>query len=443
MDHAIARALASGALTLACLAPGTLRADPAGAAPPNPTGALRLVDALAAALAASPEIEAQDHELRASESAVLQARFRPSPELQLEVDDWAGSGSYQGLGGSESTLRIGQLVELGGKRLARVRAAEGQRAVAAIDRELARLDVLVQTADAFVDLVEAQERVHLREAAAAQAAALLEAAERRERAGAGAPAEASRFRVEHATARVAGERAERDLAAARLRLAARWGASDAAFESARGDLAHTSAIPELGSLTQRIDTSPDLAWWSAELAARAGALELARSRALPDVRVGPGVRYYAEGDDAALVLGASVPLPIWDRNQGGIAEARHRLARADALRRASLLRVRAALADAHARARAAREEAEGLARSALPGAEAGEREVLAAYERGRLGALDVIEARRATLALREDRVRALAEHHRAVSQLERLLGAPLHDTPRLDTAPGTGAGGPR
>jgi cobalt-zinc-cadmium efflux system outer membrane protein len=396
---------------------------------PEPVGRLTLRDALAAALLGSPELAAEAYEVRARESAAVQAGLPPNPELDLSVEHFAGTGRYRGFRASESTLQIGQLVELGGKRAARVRLADGERALAAFDWEAKRLDVLTRTTLAFVDLLQAQGESELAVETVRSTRALVAAADARARAGAGTPEEPSRFRVGLAEAEVEQRRARRAVELARLRLAATWGAGAPRFEHAAGDLASGAAPPPLEALHARIAASPDLARWEAELAARRRRVELERSRAVPDVRVGPGIRGYAEDDDAALVLGASVPLPFWNRNQGAVAEARHRLAKSASERRAAEVRLGADLAAAHALAASARAEAEALARDALPQADASRRAVRAAYDAGRLGPLDVLESQRGWTSLRAQRLRALGDHHRGVAEIERILGAPLDAAP--------------
>jgi cobalt-zinc-cadmium efflux system outer membrane protein len=413
------------------------------AAAPDPVGRVGLRDALAAALVGSPELAAQSYEIRARESAALQAGLRPNPELDLALEDFAGSGIYRAFHATEGTLRIGQLVELGGKRAARIRLAEREHDLAAFDWETARLDVLTRTTLAFLDLLQAQEELRVSEENVRVARELVRSAGERARAGAGAPDEAPRFGVAAQGAEIERRRAQRGVETARLRLAASWGADAARFERAEGDLARVVAPPAIAHLRARIAQSPDLARWESEVAARSERVALERSRTAPDVRVGPGVRWYAETDDTAFVLGAAVPLPLWNRNQGAVAEARHRLAKATAERRAAAVRAGANLAAAHALATSALAEAETLERDALPAAEASYRTVRSAYDAGRLGALDLLEAQRTRLALQAQRLRALGDHHRAVAEIERLLGAPIDAEPGPPAPDPTPGGGTR
>jgi outer membrane protein, heavy metal efflux system len=126
---------------------GDLPAYRAPAAPSPPAqppvgelkGALSLEEVLRAALLRNPALSSTAFEVRAAEARTLQASLLPNPELELEV---------RGVRASESTLQLSQLVELGGKRAKRVRAAGLERGLATWDYEAKRLEVLTEATKA-------------------------------------------------------------------------------------------------------------------------------------------------------------------------------------------------------------------------------------------------------------------------------------------------------
>ncbi|MEB2346627.1 MAG: TolC family protein [Deltaproteobacteria bacterium] len=403
-------------------------ADPAASAAPaavDPTGVLGLEDALAAALLGNPELASEAYELRAREAALLQAGRRPNPTLSLEVEDVLGSGELGGASESQTTLEIGQLVELGGKRAARVRLAEAERGLAGWDHEARRLDVFTATADAFAELLAAQERSRLAAAAARLAAALGRAARQRVAAGLASPAERIRADVTVAEAALASERAERAVAVARAALAQQWGGTEARFERAAGDLGVPPEPPPLDELRSRAAGSPERARWAVAREGRDAELAGARSARVPDVTLAAGPRYLAGSDDATLVFGASLPLPLWDRNDGAIAEARYRRARVEQEQRAAEQRADAELAAARAALLASSAEAERLGASVLPALDRLAAELRRGYEAGRNSQHEVLEAEAERIATSLRRVDALLEAQRAAHRLERLTGAPL------------------
>src|SRR4029450_5128822 len=82
-----------------------------------------------------------------------------------------------------------------------------------------------------------------------------------------------------------------------------------------------------------------------------------------------GYRRFQETENNALVVGASVPLPLFDRNQGNLAAASSRLAAGAEERRGGGARVDTALAEADRGLVTAHAEASMLAADAVPRAE--------------------------------------------------------------------------
>jgi cobalt-zinc-cadmium efflux system outer membrane protein len=407
----------------------TLAGAKAREVPPEPDGVLRLEDALAAALLRNPDLAADAYEVRAREAALLQAGAFPNPTLSVEVEDFAGSGDFNGLDSAQTTLLLGQLIELGGKRTARVDVAAADRDVAAWDYEVRRIDVLVQAADEFVDVLAAQERMRLADEALALATSLQNVATRRMRAGIASPAEEIRARVEVDVASVEREHTEHELATARQALAAVWAGEEPRFQRADGDLAQLPRVPSAAEITKQLETSPAVARWQAELARRDALRARATSDRTPDVTVFAGPRYLSGPNDSALVAGVSIPLPLWNRNRGAIAEAEHRIGKLASEARAARIRSVTALATARVGLQASSEEAHLLRTRVMPGTERAVEALRRGYETGRFAQVEVLDAERARLSAREQYLDALVEAHHSAQEIERLTGVPLETQP--------------
>ncbi len=393
--------------------------------PPEPTGVLRLQDALAASLLRNPDLAADAYEVRAREAALVQAGAYPNPTTSLELEDFAGSGQFRALDSAQTTVLLGQLIELGGKRSARVDLATADRDLASWDYEMRRIDVLVRTAAAFVDVLAAQERHRLADEALDLARSMQRVASLRLRSGIASPAEEIRAGVQVDVADVEREHAEHELATARQALAATWAGEEPRFERAEGNLETLPAVPSAEDLAQRLEASPTVARWQAELARRDALRERARSQRVPDVTLRAGPRRLSGPEDTALVVGVSVPLPLWDRNRGAIAEAEHRVAKLAAEARAARVRSATDLATARVGLQASSEEAQLLRTRVLPGTERALETLRRGYESGRFAQIEVVDAERARLAAREQYLRALVEAHHSAQQIERLTGVPL------------------
>ena len=402
---------------------------PAGAEPardaPEPAGALALPQAQALALLHNPRLAAFGWEVRAGEARTLQASLPPNPEVGLEVENFAGSGEFRGFRGVEITIHLNQLIELAGKRQKRTRVAALERDLTAWEYEATRIEVLTQVTQAFVEVLSAQERLRLNAESVRLAEQVLTVVGERVKAGKVSPVEETRARVTLSTSRIALARAEQELDAARTRLVSTWGGSLPVFDRAEGTLEGITAIPSREQLVARIAQNPEIARWATEITQRQASVELERARRVPDPTIGGGFRHTRETGDNAMVMEFSMPLPVFDQHQGGILEARYRLAKAGEERRAAEVQVRTALAEAYAGLSSAFLEATGLRNEVLPGAQRAFDAASEGYRQGKFGFLDVLDAQRTLFEARGQYVEALAAYHRAVAEVERLIGEPL------------------
>ena len=446
------------------------------AMPQEPTGPLSFEQAAALALAYNPALKVFPWEIRAAEARALQASLWPNPEFAIEVEeirlsgepgthtrafllDSSGpgveraetEGGTAGLDNAEFTFRISQLFLLGGKRGKAVAVEERQRDATAWDYEIARVNVLRDVTRSYLVVLAAQETLTERRR-------ILDLTEQVERtiaarvdSGKISPIERKRAEVQTTAAGIELERAKRKLEQARVVLSAIWGTTTPIFDSVTGDLLYAAAIPPLETLQLRSKTNPDIQRWQYEMARREAVLELERSRRIPDLTASLGfvtrkrndltTRGFGIGPDRfsfsrarvtvddvrenLLEFEISLPLPMFNRNQGSIREAEHLVSKTQAERYVTLVDVKRALSEWHKQAMAAFEEIASLNGAALPPA----REVFDAirigYEQGKFGFLEVLEAQRTLFDLRIQLLEAYSNYRQAVVELERLLGQTL------------------
>jgi len=394
--------------------------------PSEPTGGtLALGDALALALANNPRLSVFDLERRVRDALALQASLRPSPELSLEVENFAGTGDFSGFGGAEYTLSLAQLFELGGKRSGRQDVAALDGELATWDYEAVRLEVLGEVTRAFVDVIAAQQEAELADGLVEVAQQDVAAVERRVKAGATSPVELTRARVALATAKMDRESSTLALTAARARLAATWGSVEPEFGDALGSLERISPPPGLESLRNRLDANPDIARWQTERDQRKATVALERALGKIDLVAGGGLRRIEETGDNAFVAGLSIPLPFGDRNQGNVEAAELRLGQVEKERQAEVLTASAALATSHAELTAAYRSAETLRDEIIPEAQEAMAKAESAYLKGLFSYTDVLAVRTTYFELRGRYIESLARYHGAVADIERLVAGPI------------------
>ena len=388
----------------------------------EPIGVLDLRGAAALALRRNPELAAGAAEIRAREGAVAQAGAHPNPAIILE-----------NVGGIvESTAQLGHLFELGGKRSARVRLAGLNRELSRWDYQVRQNDVLRQVAGAYVELLTAQERLTVTADLVRLAEQVAATVSERVKAGKVAPIEETRAGATVASTRLELARVEREIEAARRRLAATWGSPSPRFDAVAGRLPEDVPVPVLEELARGLSRNPELARWETEVEQRRATLGLEQARAVPDVTIGAGPRWLNESRELAFVVGVSVPLPLFNRNEGAIEEARRRLEKADHERAAVRVRLMAALGDLHRELAVAAAEVDTLRREILPAAQTAFDAINEGYRFGKFGLLDVLDAQRALFEARGRFARAVGDYHKAVAEAARLVNAPLGEPGSLE-----------
>jgi cobalt-zinc-cadmium efflux system outer membrane protein len=399
---------------------------------------LVLHDALARTLASSPALAIYPWRERADDARVLQASLRPNPELAAEIENIAGSGDYSGTSAMNVTLALSQVIELGDKRDYRRLAAESESGLTRFDYELARLDVLAETARRFVDVARAQAVLELAQRASLLAAGAEEVAGQRVARGRSAPSELSQARIERARIEIDREHAEHALATARIRLAASWGEMHVRFGDVLADLRALPPVPSLDDFLVRVDEAPGIQRYFVAERVAAAQEALARANARQNLRVGVGIRHFEDTSDQAFLLQFSVPLPVADRNQGAIAAASADQRTTQAQRHRSRIETHAVLFGLYQELDHARTESATLQSEVLPEAQSMMGQVDQGYREGRFSYLELSAARRQLLEVERAAIEAYTQAHKLLIELERLTGVPLlaqASLPHRDTNP--------
>ena len=384
---------------------------------------LGLPEALRLALGANPELAGAAKELDALEGATQQAGLLRNPELSIEGED-IGADRARGLQ-RFTTYRLGQAIELGGKRGARVAAATLTQDIARQEYAAKRLALQARVANAFVDVLAAQERLRLADENVQLAQSAAQAIGKRVLAGKAPPIEETKSQLALSTVRIEQEQARRELVAARKLLSLLWGNAEPQFARALGAIATPVAVPEFEVLAQRLRNHPLAARSLKHVEQRRALVDLQQSQGVPDITVSAGYRRYAQTGESTALLGIAIPIPLFDRNQGNLREARQRLNQALDEQAASTLRQQADLAQTYENLLAAQHEIGVLRDEVLPGAISAFDVAKRGYELGKFAYLDLLDAQRTLFQTQALYVRAQVNYQKLCNELERLTAAPL------------------
>lgn len=390
---------------------------------------LRLQDAIARALAGSPTVIAEQAQLQAIQ-AKAQREALPTPyTVGGDLENVVGTGALSGFSSAETTLRIGRVLELGGKRQAREALGAAEVGQQQNQAEVARIEIASRTATRFIEVVAdqrrlafAQDRVKQAERTRREVATWVAAARNPE-------SDLRAAEIAVAEAELKREHAEHELLSARMTLASSWGSIEPDFSTAVGEFDALPPVEPFESLVARLPATPEQRANLLEAETIAARRRVAQAAAKPDITVSLGVRRLQALGDQGLVLSASIPLGNRKRSAFSVAEADAQLAALSARRDATRYERHQELFERYQELGHARLETDALRKSMIPKAEQALAFTRRGFEAGNFSFLALAQAQRTLFELRERSTEAAARYHTLLVEVERLTAAAQDTTP--------------
>jgi len=373
---------------------------------------LTLDDALRLAERENPTLRAKRFELDVTRAGEITAGLRPNPSASYTAEKFGASGQ-------EYTITVGQTLELGGKRERRLDSARAATRVTRFELDDVRRQVFAQVKRTFTDVLVARTTLALAE----QNLKALDDIERiqRFRAERGDISELELTRIQ--LQRFAFERDAADsrqaIAAATVALRALVGAASVAPDvEIVGDLGFRDlGVTRDEAIQRALAARPDLR--AAEGARDKAKADVALARANGRWDITPQLEYKrTDTNDNTFGFGLSLPLRVFDRNQGEIARTQAEVDRVTAQRDATVAQIVAEVDTALSIVTTLRQRLDSLRTVYLPKAEQVRNTVEFAYRRGGVSLLDFLDAQRAYRETSLEHLRALGNYWGALYQLE-------------------------
>ncbi len=444
ISEAFALALLSGCAGPRTLGPATAPAGEArapGARMEDAPATLSLEALFRLAESRNPSLRAAAAAAEAARGRMREAGLYPNPRLSAEAGDLPADPFDTAM--MKTTLAIEQPLILGGRRRAAQGGARAEWRAQEAARRALRHEILMQVQELYLEALYLGEAMDLQLELVALAERTAERIRERARGG-GAPApdmqkaeyEAERLRLDYlklvtrrSTVRaelealLGGAPAPLDRLAGALQGGVRWETLASREEEA------VAAHPALEAARERVEA----ARWR---------LERARAERIPDLGLRAGAAYDSREDEALLLGGLAIELPVFDRNQGAIEEAKALLAAAGAERDATRDRLAAQyqslqllVSELDTVAADSRERLVPLAGKAYEGA-------MEALEAGRESALGALDALRTLAEARQAELRYRYELNQRAAELRHFLREPGENVEAATAAAAARPGAP-
>lgn len=427
--------LQSGGWQKIFAAAGLTATDPVIATHYNLRQGLSSEDLVRLAVGSNAEMAAARLDIERGRARLTQARLRANPSIDFEQTSGRFSGSK---GERETSIGFSLPIETGGKRQRRIDLAELE--IAAAEASLAERErLLIQEVRlAYAEALAAIRELQITASLATidtQTARIIEA---RVSEGDSSPLELSLIKVE--TDRLKARRAlvEGRLQTTFLKLKRLAGIPPTQPLQVRETLlAPTLQAPTLAieaAIGAALQSRPDVRLARIHEAAAQAGLRLAKAQAAPeltafgkftvnrslfdDTPVGA-----LRDKDRLLTFGLSISLPLFQRNQGGKAEAAIIIQQAQQRRESVEAMVRSEVASAFARYEAAQNSLAIFEKGVVERSGQNIRAIGRAYELGAYSLTELLSEQRRLLDSEREFIEALSERYRALAEIQSATGA--------------------
>ncbi len=402
---------------------------------------LTMDQAVAIALARNRDLIAARLEVEAAQVERVAAGIYPNPDFSYTYGNIVlGEANGQGMmlkpgpfDQSVQTVALSQVLDVWLKRSARKEAADRGVDQARLRVEDALREVVYAVRAAFADVAREQHERDLARETRSRYDETVRLSRARFKAGDISEAELKKIELESLKYQNGEIDAQMELDLAWHKLAALLGfGSPAALPSVAAEKPPERAPLSLSDLTARaLNERPDLRAVRMSQRKAQADLTAARREALPEPALGVAYThddFTVSGDNPnSLALTLSFPLPLFDRNQGGIGRAQVDLRRAANDEQKLLLGIQREVAEAVRRAVRARSlldvfEGGGM----LERSDSALRVAEKSYKAGAVSLLELLEAQRTYIETRGQYLRTLYDYEQARIDIDHAVGAQVH-----------------
>ena len=392
-------------------------------AAPDSTSALTIDQAVAHALRDNLDLRAASYEVDKARGRLLQAGLWPNPELEFSTmtdRTFNDEGEQTSGAGFQQAFPISGRLRFA-KRVSRVDVAQAMAEIRNRERLL-----IGEVQRDFVNVLVLRQQIAANREFVALNREFVDLLEERFKGAEVSEVDVNLARVELQRLRVESAQLEADLVARELSLKVRMGLPPEARISLEGNLEALGERfrPERYQSTMMVNR-PDLRQTELGIDRAAAEARLARAEAWADWTLGTSYEYERTLDlptglrtDEFLGFKVSIPIALWNRNQGRVSEHKAASEQARQQFEAQRLSIRSEIATAMARAAKLRDAVGNYRRDLLPAVGQTNALVRKGYNEGLLPATQVIQVQQQQTTLRSSFLTATGNYLQALVDLE-------------------------
>lgn len=384
-----------------------------------------LSEATVLTLQANPDLAVAMRGREIESGQQLQAASRPNPTLSGQVQDLRSQNRV-------TTIAISQQLETADKRDKRMVAAGVAFDIAEVDIHIAQAEISAKTYAAFYQVLAAQQAQKLAQELLEIATTTKDTTTKRVLAGKISPVEETKAKVAEASLKIDLANSNQQLAISKQRLASLWAKSEGQTDYVVvGELENLKELPKQSELMAQLADSPRLKKAALAIQEKQAISNIELSKQTPDVTVSLGAQRNEElGGITQAMIGLSIPIPVFDKNQGNLLSAKAREYQSIDEKTALENQLQTELKDAYSRRQLQVEASNMYKQDILQGAQSAYEAARKGFEYGKFSFLEVLDAQRTLFQAKMQFIQTLTMAHIAEADIQRILGrSNLKETP--------------
>lgn len=381
---------------------------------------LSFEEAVGRALYLSPKLRIAISEIDEKIGGQIQSSLLPNPVAAYSVENVFGNKDWQGWESAESRYEIAQLVELGGKRGYRYQTAKFQYFAAQAGFQAQKLSLLNRLFKLFTFVVAAQENFKITLNQKQIAEEVYRTVTAKVDAGKVSLIQQNKAEIALSTSQINLAKARADFFKSKERLSVLWGSACPDFDTVSFPFYEIDVPTSFEECLADVKNNPELLKSQMEHIAAHQNLKFEKSQAIPDVTLTLGYKTLQDTGNKGLILGASIPIPLFNQNQGNVQKARAQTFRAHEQYIEIELALENKLSIAHRELMRAYQEAELIRTTVLKSAVQSFELAKLGYEEGKFEYLDMLDSQKTLFEVRERYIQALLNYHQSIADIEYL-----------------------
>jgi cobalt-zinc-cadmium efflux system outer membrane protein len=289
------------------------------------------------------------------------------------------------------------------------------------EHEKLKHEKLTEAFQSFVEILHLQEIKVLQNNRIFSVLELLNAVSKKVEAGKLSPAEKSRVKIRHFNEQMKLRVTDKSLKTAWLSITTMWGDEKSSFDFAEGDLRKLSMLP----LSYSFKNSPLIQFAELSVEIQQNKIKSEKAIAIPNFSLGAGLKQ-SDIPGNTFQIGLSVPLPIFNRNQGNIKSAVYELEKAELELKATESELKSKIINIQSELELLFSETITLKDDIIPESLNAYTIITDGYLNGRFTYLDVVDAQKMWFQSREQYLNVLTEYHQKFFELDYLTGNKMH-----------------